>query len=101
MTATGKEKIAIYFFDENYILDHNLVFFLKKLPCFFYSFFIMAFVMEVVRDTDAILRICIILAQSRLLLLKLQKHGNTVALISVCSFQVFYLKKIGLSQKCG
>ena len=65
--------------------------------------------MGLVRDTDgAIARICIILAQNRLLSFAVQKHGNTLALISlrnkilnlfaVYSSQAFYLKNLALSK---
>ena len=68
--------------------------------------------MELVRNTDgAIVRNCIILAQNRLLSFAVQKHGNTLALISqrnkilnlfaVCSSQAFYLKKFGSFKSVG
>ena len=65
----------------------------------------MAFVIALIRNTDgAMLRICIILTQNRLLSLEVQKHGNTLALIyqwckilnlfAICSSQVVYLEKL-------
>ena len=68
--------------------------------------------MGLVRDTDgAIVRICIILAQNRLLSFAVQKHGNTLALTSlrkkilnlfaVYSSQAFYLKKFGSLKSVG
>ena len=68
--------------------------------------------MGLVRDTDgAIVRICIILTQNHLLSFAVQKHGNTLALISlrnkililfaVYSSQAFYLKKFGSLKSVG
>ena len=73
----------------------------------------MVFVIGLVRDTGgAIVRICIILAQNRLLSFAVQKHGNTLASISprnkilnlfavFFSSQAFYLKKFGSLKNVG
>ena len=66
--------------------------------------------MGVVRDTDsAILRMCIVLDQNRLLPLGVQMHGNTVASISQLQKIIKFVlsmffssvspEKIGLSQQ--
>ena len=68
--------------------------------------------MGLVRDTGgAVVRICIILAQNLLLSFAVQKHGNTLALISllnkvlnffaVYTSQTFYLKKFGSLKGVG